>query len=154
VLLVDIAVAVQEPGKNGNTRYRGILPHYLESGDAYYFKTGNITINPVRKKIKKGEEYYEDPLFHSDIFARDAVTEALTAGLADNRREQAVGLSFQLEPSLEKGAGKTNGKGMRLVFSKDEKTAGYLGTVNGKETHTVTGVRLDIFPFMITITED
>jgi cyanophycinase len=125
----------------------GIRFHYLEDGDRCNIASGEFSINNLRKKIEKGKEYYETSPMRTDIFAKDAVKDIVTTGLADNRQPSAVGLAFALDPP---DSGK-KGKGVRLVFRKKTDTAGYWGKIQGRETYSVLNVYLDIIPIEITI---
>jgi cyanophycinase len=151
ILLVDTRNAIPTHPQPG-TKVQNIILHYLEEGDIYSIETGKFSINPDRKKIETGKEYHKTYPLHTDIFGKDAITDIITAGLADNQQTESVGLAFTLEPD-KKNSPYSSGKGVKLVFKKDRHTAGYWARIKGKSSYSVLHIRLDIIPVIVRITE-
>lgn len=151
VMVVDISPANRQQTKNSDFTYQGILLHYLEEGDMFDLKTRHITINPLRQLIKKGSEYYEDYQVNTSIFGKDAIQEILTSGLADNRQNQAEGFAFLFNNPSPSSIRQRTGRGVRLLFCKNEQTMGYQVEINGKISYSVTGVALSIVPIRFDI---
>lgn len=143
MLIIDTTGAeIRETPHGPNAK--NIVLHYLEQGDTFNTETGAFLINPERKKIEKGKEYYKTYPLDTNIFGKDAVKEILTAGLGDNRQSQSEGLSFTLEAD-------GSGTGMRLIFSRGEETRAFYGKIDGRETFSVLHVSLDCFPISVRV---
>ncbi|MCP4217983.1 MAG: cyanophycinase [bacterium] len=140
VIIIDTSKAVIK--KNNHTE--GIVLHYLESGDTLYPGTGEFHIDETRSIIKRGDEYNDSYPTDTNIFGQDAVKNILTTGLTDNTLKQSEGLTFRMD---EKG----KGKGLKLVFSKQESTAGYFGEIDGRDSYSVLNARLDIFSITVQV---
>jgi cyanophycinase len=149
VLLVDSGSAqLAAAGSGTSVKVRNLILHYLEAGDVYHLDSGTFSINKKRKKIEPGKEYYETSPLKSDIFARDAVKEIITAGLTDNRQSEAVGIAFTLGSDPKE---KTDANGVRLVFRKSKGTCGYWAKIEGKGTYSALNVYLDIVPVTVQV---
>lgn len=143
IIIVDTAnaeVIETPPGP----KIKNIILHYLENGDSFNTETGKFTINPVRKKIEKGKEYYENYPLDTNILGKDAVKELLTTGLIDNKKQKAEGLSFTLLPD-------GTGTGMHMIFSKNETTSGYYAEIDEVETFSVLNVTFECFPISVSV---
>jgi len=151
ILLVDTREAVPAHPQPG-AKVQNIILHYLEEGDIYFMETGKFTIHPERKKIETGKEYYKTYPLHTNIFGNDAIKEIITDGLVDNQEKEAVGMAFTLDPE-KKNTSESSGTGVKLVFKKDEHTAGYWARINGKSTYSALHIHLDIFPISVKIME-
>jgi cyanophycinase len=143
ILIIDTSKAKIKETQWG-PKAENVILHYLEGGDSFNLETGEFLINSRRKKIKKGKEYYKKYPLDTNIFGKDAVKEILTAGLVDNCQDRSEGLSFTLDKD-------GSGIGMQFIFKKINKTTGYFGKVNGKETFSALHISVDFFPITISI---
>ena len=151
ILIVDISVAEAERKPLG-IGYRNIILHYLEQSDKFRLNHGNrnpglnkaYRIDPNRKPVHRGKEYYLESPTYTDIFGKDMIKDLLTCGLGDNRQSVAEGLSFILED-------KSGGLGVKTVFSKNDESICYFGKIDGRESFSVLGVKLDIIPIKVQI---
>jgi cyanophycinase len=149
ILMIDTRKAKAKRTEAGLEGVSVVL-HYLEAGDRYHFETGAFTINPKRKPIEAGKEYYKTSPLKTDIFAADAVKKAITGGLVDNKAGQAEGMAFTLQKD---GQDNTvhRGRGVHLVFKKTVHTKGFWGKIEGKETYSAIHVNLDIVPVNVQV---
>jgi cyanophycinase len=143
ILIIDTSTAKMKETQWG-PKAENIILHYLEGGDSFNLETGEFLINAGRKKIKKGKEYYKKYPLDTNIFGKDAVKEILTAGLVDNYQDRSEGLSFTLDKE-------GSGIGMQFIFKKTDKTIGYFGKIDGKETFSALHVAVDFFPITVSI---
>lgn len=143
ILVIDIANANVTQTPHG-PKAENIILHYLEPGDTYNPITGEFHINPKRKKIKPGKEYYKNYPLDTNILRTGGFKEILTGGLVDNKQDASEGLCFTLDKT-------GSGTGMRMVFKKTPRTEGYYGKIRGSESFSALNVRLDFFPVSVRI---
>ena len=129
---------------NSGPKIRNITLHYLENGDSFNTETGKFTIDPVRKKIEKGKEYYDNNSLDTNILGKDAVKELITTGLIDCKQQKAEGLTFTLLPG-------GSGMGMHMTFSKMDNTTGYYAEIDEVETYSALYISFECFPISINI---
>jgi cyanophycinase len=143
IIIIDAANA-EVTETNSGPRIKNIILHYLENGDSFNIETGNFTINPVRKKIEKGKEYYGNNTLDTNVLGKDAVKELITTGLIDCKQQKAEGLAFTLLPD-------GTGTGMHMTFSKTDNTAGYYAEINEIETFSALYISFECFPITIDV---
>ncbi|MFP4045540.1 MAG: cyanophycinase, partial [Candidatus Aenigmatarchaeota archaeon] len=144
VVVMDIDGAEELRYENQERGLRDARVHYLTSGDIFDFIKNEITVHPD-KKPPHGENTVENPAYDGEclseeIFECDDVEE-LIKGITDNVYEETEGYSYkEKEESVVEEEG-----GVKLTFSRDEKTDGYFGRrINGKEGKYWTALNLNM----------
>jgi cyanophycinase len=142
-LLVD-ARRVRIENQETGLRLEDLRLHYLHSGDLLDLGSMGMVIDPQRRLIEPGQEYYDRFPASGDIFGRDTLTTLMTEGLGDCRQQEIFGLAF--DPG-----GRGAVPGVRLRLARTPETRAYLGRIDGAYTYSVLQVRLDVEPVTVRI---
>jgi cyanophycinase len=128
----------------GGLQAKGIVLHYLEEGDSYNIATRTPLPRTERKPVEKGKEANTDYPLETNIFAPDAFRNMLIDGMAENRQDQASGISFVLD-----NAGR--GTGSQWTLRKTAQTGAFYASIKDVDTYSVTYVSLEIQPVSLLL---
>ena len=142
VTIVDTADATCVDGPLG-CRMANIRLLCLASGDRFDTRTGEAQVFGGKSQIVEGAEDYNGNYPIPDISGTDAVLHALINGLANNTSRKQVAFTLKYNQHY--------GHGYRFTFWKTDETRSYTGDVNGDESYSVVGVRLNIDPVVMTL---
>ncbi len=142
VTIVDAADATCEDGPLG-CRMANIRLLCLAAGDRFDPRTGEAQVFRGKKQIVEGAEEYNGNFPIPDISGTDAVLQALINGLANNTSRKQVAFTLKYNQHY--------GHGYRFTFWETDETRSYTGDVNGDESYSVVGVRLNIDPVVMTL---
>lgn len=129
---------------NGLPDVSNLAVSYLENGDTYLVKTGEL-IPAAGKKATRGNEYYkrEHPAQAGILSANGSgLRDVITINLIDNKGTDRVSnLNFTDEEN-----------GFLLTFTKKPTSQGYyLENAREEDEYSVSDIRLDISPVKVTI---
>jgi cyanophycinase len=141
VTIVDAADATCEDGPLG-CRISNVRLDCLAAGDRFDSKTGEVTVNRVKKPIAAGTEEWNGNHPIPDIAGSNALLQALIDGLANNTSRTQLGYMLKYNQNY--------GHGYRFTFRETDATRGHAGDVDGDESYSIVGVRLNIDPVVLT----
>ncbi len=142
VTIVDAADATCEDGPLG-CRMANIRLLCLAAGDRFDPRTGAAHVFRGKTQIVEGTEEYNGNYPIPDISGTDAVLQALINGLANNTSRKQVAFTLKYNQHY--------GHGYRFTFRETDETRSYTGDVNGDESYSIVGVRLNIDPVVMTL---
>ncbi|MFH1121611.1 MAG: cyanophycinase [Bacteroidota bacterium] len=130
----------------GLPEIKNLAVSYLENGDSYLMKTGEL-IPVAGKKATRGNEYYkrEHPVQAGILSANGStLRDIITINLIDNKGADRISnLNFSDAEN-----------GFLLTFTKKPSSQGfYFENSREEDEYSVSDIRLDISPVKVTVTE-
>lgn len=144
VTLVDARKATMVYRQN-QPSVDNIMLSYLDEGDIYDIETGKIIPAPGKKPTRNNEYYNTANPAQAGMFSGTATgfLNLITVSLIDNKAvEKVTNLNFT-----------DSNHGFQVTLSKTPESKGfYTDKPDGNEHYTVTDIRMDITPVLISVT--
>ena len=144
VTLVDARKATMVYRQN-QPSVDNIMLSYLDEGDIYDIETGKIIPAPGKKPTRNNEYYNTANPAQAGMFSGTATgfLNLITVSLIDNKAvEKVTNLNFT-----------DSNHGFQVTLSKTPESKGfYTDKPDGNDHYTVTDIRMDITPVLISVT--
>lgn len=144
VTLVDASKATMVYRQN-QPSVDNIMLSYLDEGDIYDIETGKIIPAPGKKPTRNNEYYNTANPAQAGMFSGTATgfLNLITVSLIDNKAvEKVTNLNFT-----------DSNHGFQVTLSKTPESKGfYTDKPDGNDHYTVTDIRMDITPVLISVT--